>query len=126
MKKETLKALKGSIRKWKEIVAGTEEDKAYRDCPLCQRFSGEKITCHAPDGKEACPVVKKVKNDACKDTPYQDWHSHGRDKHRTSNHPEYNKKPHSVHPDCLECLKLAKAEIEFLKSLLPKKSKGGR
>jgi len=33
---ETLKALKGSIKKWERIVEGTGVDEGADNCPLCE------------------------------------------------------------------------------------------
>ena len=38
MDKETLKALKGSIKKWERVVIGTGTDDGWANCPLCQVF----------------------------------------------------------------------------------------
>lgn len=38
MNSRTLKALKGSIRKWERICNGTGEDRGPRNCPLCELF----------------------------------------------------------------------------------------
>jgi len=36
MDAKTLKALKGSIKKWEKIIAGTGVDKGGDNCPLCK------------------------------------------------------------------------------------------
>jgi hypothetical protein len=33
-----MKALDGSIEKWRKIVAGTGTDEGPDNCPLCQRY----------------------------------------------------------------------------------------
>ena len=38
MNRKTLTALKGSIKKWEKIVAGTGSDNGYQNCPLCALF----------------------------------------------------------------------------------------
>jgi hypothetical protein len=38
MDNQTLAALKGSIRKWENIAAGTGVDKGVFNCPLCKLF----------------------------------------------------------------------------------------
>jgi hypothetical protein len=38
MDAETLEALKGSIKKHENILAGTGRDKGQKNCPLCQMF----------------------------------------------------------------------------------------
>ncbi len=111
MKAETLKALKGSIRKWKRIVKGTGADEGYDNCPLCKIFNtGKDNSC------EGCPIMKKVGIDSCDSTPHETWLLH-----HHLNHALYC--PNKVHTDCDDCKRLATAELEFLKSLLPKKKK---
>lgn len=88
MNKETLEALQGSIRKWENIVAGTEEDEGQRNCPLCQLFCTEESHC------DNCPVAQAVQADYCNATPYATYR-------------------------IIPSIKNAKAELDFLKSLLP-------
>ena len=97
MNKQTLTALRGSIRKWEKIVAGTGRDDGMNDCPLCAIF-WEKFC-------KGCPVSKAAKNTGCEGTPYQDWR-HGTDSERRADTPKRKR--------------LAQAELDFLKSLLPK------
>ena len=59
MKASTLTALKGSVAKWKAIVAGTGADHGTKNCPLCLVFyegPAVKIAC------DGCPVAKKTSN----------------------------------------------------------------
>lgn len=102
MNKATLTALKGSIRKWEKIAAGTGEDYAQENCPLCTKFLHFNCT--------GCPVSEEVGQPNCNDTPYRDtWlplrHEFG---------------PTAINP---EMKKAARLELHFLKSLLPKPAK---
>jgi hypothetical protein len=60
----TLKALNGSITKWRRIVAGKLADGGHRNCPLCTLFFD--------GGCRGCPVAAKTGKSACDDTPYRD------------------------------------------------------
>ena len=103
MNKETLKALKGSIEKWENIVDGKDVDNATEDCPLCQLFWDEDC--------ESCPVCKKTGRNECSNTPYVKWRLHHIEKH-------YGYTP--LRNECPECKEIAIEELNFLKSLLPK------
>ena len=109
MPAKTLKALQGSIEKWEKVAAGTEEDKGKFDCPLCHEFLNKNC--------EGCPVAENAKDTNCKGTPYEEWDEHHLIKHGFL---------HRVVPDCPECFRLAKAELDFLKSLLPKGAKNDK
>jgi len=105
MDAETLEALKGSIKKHENILAGTGRDKGPQNCPLCKMFweCGECI---------GCPVFEKTREECCENTPYSYWQEHIADEHEI----DY------IDGDtvyCPECERLVKLEIEFLKSLLP-------
>ena len=97
MNKRTLTALKGSIRKWQRIVAGKGRDKGADNCPLCKLFYHKFC--------RGCPVSKASDEIACIGTPYSDW-SLARN--------------HQGIADTLNRKRLAQAELDFLKSLLPK------
>ena len=99
MNKHTLAALKGSILKWKKIVAGTSFDSGGSNCPLCLLFAQRQLSC------SGCPVYEKTGEAECRDTPYKRWQSAG-GYYRTAN---------------TAALKAAaRAELRFLQSLLPK------
>jgi hypothetical protein len=104
MDNETLEALKGSIKKHENILAGTGIDKGPNNCPLCKLFW--KYDC------EGCPVFAKTGETCCEGTPYSDWQEHIEDKHDMD----------FIDGDsiyCPECRRLVELEVEFLKSLLP-------
>lgn len=97
MKVKTLKALKGSIKKWEAIVAGTGHDRGPDNCPLCKMFNNENqaVPC------VGCPVAEAAKDDCCGSTPYTDYYHANRA------------------GDAEGATKSARAELDFLKSLLP-------
>ncbi len=107
MDKKTLVALKGSIEKWSKIVRSTRAlDKRGKNCPLCILFGA--VDC------EGCPIASKVLTDDCFGTPYREWLNHQRQDHPTTKLVAHR------HSECIVCLDIAKAELNFLKSLLPK------
>ena len=111
MKKETLESLKQSIAKWKRIVKSTKASDLGRiNCALCDLFGD--FVC------EKCPVYKKTKKKYCRDTPYTEWSGHA-SKHEINDN--YYGEGLRRKPGCKECLILVKKELEFLKSLLPKR-----
>lgn len=106
MKPQTLKALRGSIKKWEDIVNGTGIDKYADNCPLCARF--HPMECVRPDGEE-CPVAA-AGHWYCSRTPYADWCESitGRSSRKAKDD---------------ESVMCAVLELEFLKSLLPRREK---
>jgi hypothetical protein len=105
MNKQTLKALKGSIKKWQSIVNKTGVDRGTNNCPLCKLFYNyEYIVDHCL----GCPVRNRTGEQYCTNTPYVKF-SDLDDGSGIANTPE----------------KLAAAveELKFLKSLLPKEKK---
>jgi hypothetical protein len=114
MKHKIRKALKGSIRKWEEIVAGKGVDKGGANCPLCQLTEKEYLECD----KLPCPIYTKTKMLECQGSPYPKWREHHR-----SNHPEEDEFLKYNRVYCPTCRKLAQTELDFLKSLLSKESK---
>lgn len=106
MDSKTLKALKGSIAKWEAIVAGTGVDKGPSNCPLCLAFwdnSMGEVSCLG------CPVRDATGEDGCVGTPYEKWEDLTECKDQKADTPELKK--------------AARAELRFLKSLLPRKRK---
>lgn len=95
MNANTLEALKGSIAKWEAIVAGTGIDEGDKNCPLCQAFAN----C------DGCPVAEMTEQYACEGTPYYKFRS-ALDEFPGKAVTKKQKK-------------LAQAELDFLRSLLP-------
>lgn len=103
---KTLEALKKSIKKWnrKKVI-----DHGVDNCALCQAFSEQ-------PGCEGCPVAKVSCRSRCWGTPYEDWVNH-----HDKEHSDFY--PLRTHIGCPECVRLAQAELDFLKSLLPEETK---
>ena len=95
MDKNTLEALKGSIRKWEGIVAGTIQDKGPTNCPLCYKFIFQECV--------GCPVRKATKQTHCQGTPYV----------------EYKVAEDDYGGDSDDAKEAAQRELDFLKSLIP-------
>jgi hypothetical protein len=101
MDERTLIALKGSIAKWESIVAGTEADEGFNNCPLCKEFYHP-----FPNHCRGCPVRDATGETNCGGSPYTDWAD------LTDQFNTY----WAVNPELVEA---AKAELDFLRSLLP-------
>lgn len=113
MKKETLEALKKSIAKWKRIVRSPKAlDEAESNCALCLIFR-EEFQCGG------CPVCERTGHSECQYTPFSLWYKHFEGEGHDFAWNEHN---HRV-PRCKTCLHLAKEELAFLESLLPKGKK---
>jgi len=110
MLKGTKIALKKSIRKWEKIVARKGPDLGGRNCALCERFHDNCTRTRADNSiLETCPVTIAAKDAGCTDTPYDPW-------------SDYFSKLGSLEPAVVyddTSRDLAKAELAFLKSLLP-------
>ena len=104
MNQKTIKALKGSIVKWEKIVDGTGIDEGGDNCPLCILVDFE---CNF------CPVFNKTGKIVCNGTPYVKWVNHH------VNHKLSYRNRDCPEVECKICERHAKAEVEFLKSLLP-------
>ena len=115
MNAKTLKALKGSIKKWEKILDGKAIDEGRGNCPLCQLFWNEIRPCNTPDNKERCPVKIRSGRVGCNRTPYSTWTQHQLNVHGVYWTDKRIK--------CDKCKPIVKKELDFLKSLLPEDSK---
>jgi hypothetical protein len=98
---EQITALKGSIEKWIDIIAGTGEDDGADNCPCCVAF---------PDwGCPGCPIAELTGEADCRGTPYKKWVRHHWAKHTDSPKPNIQ---------CPTCMDLANEELAFLESTL--------
>ena len=98
MNPETLEALKGSIEKWRKIIEEGGEDRGTVNCPLCALFYA-----HCCGG---CPVFHRSHAWNCDNTPYVAWCKVVDRKTRRA--------------ETEEARSAARAELDFLSSLLPK------
>ncbi len=121
MKRETLKALEKSIKKWEAIVAGNGVDRGGDDCELCKLFATVIPLPFPVKVCKGCPVRDETGMDDCKGTPYEKWYRH----HRTAHPESFNSSfprvlpfPRVLTVECPECERLAREELEFLRSLL--------
>ena len=105
MNKKTLEALLGAIEKWEKIAEGKGIDEGTENCPLCKMFATGEMGC------PGCPVSIRTGASGCNYTPYADWVIH----HKTA-HDKFNT-PYAA--ECEDCKRLARKEVEFLRSLLP-------
>ena len=120
MKSKTLEALKGSIEKWERIVDGTGVDNRADNCPLCQLFY-EHDERYEHGGCHDCPVRLRTRRDECVGTPYDGWR---RALEKVATYNPYE--PASVNIDGKRdptLVRAAKAELRFLKSLLPTRTR---
>src|SRR5262245_65088865 len=97
MDTKALAALKKSIRKWEQIVAGRAYSKGPENCPLCKLFwipipGG--VGGLAPESCIGCPVYEDTGEPGCIGTPYEDYENDNTQEN-------------------------AEAELEYLRSLLP-------
>jgi hypothetical protein len=112
MDAQTLTALQGSITKWEKIVAGEGLDAGTSNCPLCELFHGNFC--------QECPVFDKSQMEGCSGTPYEEWGRFFRRQYLNNGLTL----PQTVTSQYPETLPLAQAELDFLKSLLPKDTDG--
>lgn len=94
MTRKALRALKGSINKWRLIVLGEGVNEGWKNCPLCLAFPD--LDC------KGCPVQRRTRETECRDTPYNDYVIAKRNDDKPAMQTA------------------ARAEYDFLKSLLPK------
>jgi hypothetical protein len=64
-KEEILRALDLSIKKWEDILAGTESDEGSDNCALCYLFVREACI--------GCPVREYTGYKFCDESPYDEW-----------------------------------------------------
>ena len=130
MFKKTEKALRKSIEKWEQIIAGAGVDKGYTNCALCKLFC--RVRCHRRGLFvifERCPVAEHSGSMNCISTPYIEWGKYVEEHHVPSCKKYYadtdkkwtyqNGEGYKVFDDTSR--ELAQKELEFLKSLLPGK-----
>ena len=110
MNKEELKALKESIEKWRCIYEEDGFDDGCDNCPLCQLAD---LTDEDSTICETCIIYKKTKTKECKNTPFEKW-----DKYWDSCDVDVGT---GRFVETKKEKQMALKELNFLKSLLPKK-----
>jgi len=107
MDEKTLTALRGSIAKWEGIVRGDMDDNGPANCPLCQEFiKGECL---------GCPVADCAEASYCRESPYEEYCAY-------LDSFSYALEDGAV-PRQEEVTRLAQAELDFLRGLLPTEEK---
>lgn len=109
MDERTLEALKKSIEKWENVAYYGGDDRGINNCALCMEFRVGFFSTFCVK----CPVCIKTHTKYCYRTPFEDWMNHQEKYHGSLTNKVW----------CEECKKLAIAELQFLKSLLPKEGK---
>ena len=107
MDAETLTALEESIAHWERIRDGKEAELGTANCALCQTFYDVRCI--------GCPVREASRRSSCDDTPYVHWDTLMRRKYK------YCERRIAETPDEVAA---AQAELDFLRSLLPKELGG--
>jgi hypothetical protein len=114
MDPDTLAALRGSIAKWRGIMAGTTEDLGPENCPLCRKFNRWYLGMSQPAVVgvcEGCPVAVRTGEDSCSGSPYDDYEAATQYIEECGD----SEKPQVA----VRIGNLARLELEFLISLLP-------
>ena len=100
-------ALNQSIEHWENMIGGKESTVASgASCALCQAFDTSSCS--------GCPVRDRTKNSDCMGSPWESLFAHCNNVHKVYMTTV------GFFLDCPDCVKLAKKELRFLKSLLPK------
>lgn len=102
--KRAMKALEGSIEKWRKIDEEGGMDAGTENCPLCELYF------IIWNGCERCPIKMKTTKKECIGTPHPKWCDHQKKVHNIS------VKAGKV-SDCSTCTRLARAELKFLRDL---------
>jgi hypothetical protein len=93
--KAVMKALNGSIAKWRRLSKGRGEDLGTDNCPLCWKFIGSWC--------EHCPVKACSGWPNCQNTPFTEWARH---------HRRLGSRERTAYTPMLR--RLAKKEYEYL------------
>jgi hypothetical protein len=95
---EALEALQESVVVWQDIVDGKRASEGMDSCPLCAMFVSNNCS--------GCPVREHTSTCGCHGTPYANFADKCHNK--------------LLAPDDVEGKRLAQAELDFLKSLIPR------
>lgn len=105
MDDETLEALKGSIKKWERVIAEGTDGTNWMDCPLCLLFWERNC--------RNCPVKDRTGRRMCQGSPFEAY-AEARQSSDEDGVDEIGKEP--------SVIAAAQAELDFLKSLLPRQT----
>ena len=108
MTRRALNALKKSIEHYERMLAGTPERIGRDVCALCREFNDWSDPC------AGCPVHSATGAKYCDLTPFIRLAEHVDEVHGRAT---------PIALKCETCRDLLQAELDFLKSLLPKESK---
>lgn len=102
---KVLSAIKGSVKKWQDIVDGTKGDLGGDNCDLCQLYFANHC--------DGCPILVKT-GESCVDvgSVYAKWSNHQEFVHDAFKYCIF-----AVEPDCAECKRLAENMLNFLKEI---------
>lgn len=106
--REGVSPLDITIKKWQDIVDGKGINYGIYNCALCYLFNEMPETEH---DCMLCPVYSVTEELYCKGTPYQEFNKHIRACDECSD----NFYAMEGKQYCIEALKIAKKELEFLK-----------
>lgn len=109
MDADTLEALRGSIAKWEGIVAGTTKNHCADNCPLCHKFNFSFTGARRAQSCKGCPVMERTGRQFCDGSPYEDYE-------------DMEERVEEGYAEGAALKPLAIAEVDFLKSLLPKEA----
>jgi len=136
-----IKAIKGSIKKWKHILFNNSIDYGTNNCPLYHRFLNKKTI----NACKLCPVYKVTGLNYCCGSPYQKWSNHQSIIHnkffppfeifdttkpqaatlsrygRSGMQLLYQRVPGTT--SCLKCTETARQELFFLQNLITCKTR---
>lgn len=109
MTPSTLKALRGSIEKWEAIANGSGEDLGPENCSLCKKFFRRDC--------DGCPVYEATGEECCQGSPYERWGE--------LKSPDVAIRARGLRVEARRAVsdrakEIARKEVAFLKSLLPK------
>jgi hypothetical protein len=108
MDKQTLKALKGAIKKWHTVAYHGGIDKGRDNCPLCILTDRRNPKYGYFWDCKGCLIQKHTGKNDCSDTPYVRW-----------NRIAFDKNPAGFTAVTDVQKRAAEEELEFLVTLLP-------
>jgi len=123
MSKVTRKATEKSLKKWQDIVAGTDVDRGWENCALCQRFSSWHCTTKTSVSirgyayGELCPIAAVTGKSSCRGSPYEKWAAHHKKAHGNVTYKE------GLKVRCRWCAYYAWKMVDFIQKILDEDDK---